>query len=450
MSDDELRRLVAELGAVRTAHVFREGRLDPVEVCRALAKAAGKADAAHTFITTTTQRALHEAAASRDRYRAGRARGDLDGVPVAWKDLFDVAGTPTTAGSATRADAPAATTDAAIVRTLTEAGMVCLGKTNLSEFAFSGLGINRWFGTPANPLDPARLPGGSSSGSAVAVALGLTPLAIGTDTSGSVRVPAAFCGLVGFKASTGRYNTSGMIPLAPTLDSVGVLARQVADVLAIDTVLSGTSHVDASAAGSPHVVVPTGELVEDCAPTVAAAFTEAVRCLTAAGFSVRKRRLASLERAQRLMDDHGTLVVAEAYERYGHLLTEPPARGVDPAVLRRLATSEPGGASKTILRRELPALREQVRSELDGALLGFPTVRDPAPVLTPLLADEHSYDAANRRVLRNTMLTSYLGMPGVSLPFGHGNVLLSAPAGADTEVLAAAREVEAVLLRARH
>ena len=119
-------------------------------------------------------------------------------------------------------------------------------------------------------------------------------------------------------------------------------------------------------------------------------------------------------------------------------------------MLRRLATSEPGGASKTILRRELPALREQVRSELDGALLGFPTVRDPAPVLTPLLADEHSYDAANRRVLRNTMLTSYLGMPGVSLPFGHGNVLLSAPAGADTEVLAAAREVEAVLLRARH
>ena len=194
---------------------------------------------------------------------------------MAWKDLFDVAGTPTTAGSATRADAPAATTDAAIVRTLTEAGMVCLGKTNLSEFAFSGLGINRWFGTPANPLDPARLPGGSSSGSAVAVALGLTPLAIGTDTSGSVRVPAAFCGLVGFKASTGRYDTSGMIPLAPTLDSVGVLARQVADVLAIDTVLSGTSHVDASAAGPPHVVVPTGELFEDCAPTVAAAFTEA-------------------------------------------------------------------------------------------------------------------------------------------------------------------------------
>ncbi|SFB44386.1 aspartyl-tRNA(Asn)/glutamyl-tRNA(Gln) amidotransferase subunit A [Amycolatopsis marina] len=448
MSPDDVRLLVTELGAVRTACALRTGRLDPVEVCRALLAAAPAATAAHALLTTTTQRALREAEASRERHRSGRAHGDLDGVPVVWKDLFDLAGTVTTAGSASRIGAPTATADATVVRTLAEAGAVCLGKTNLSEFAFSGLGINRRFGTPVNPLDPTRVPGGSSSGSAVAVAMGLAPLAIGTDTSGSVRVPAAFCGLVGFKASPGRYDTAGMLPLAPTLDSVGVLARRVADVLAADTALKGTPRPFGPATDGLRVVVPFGELVEDCAPTVAAGFGDAVDSLAAAGIRVETRRLASLDRAQRLMDEHGTLVVAEAYQRYGHLLSGP-AHGVDPAVLRRLATFDPAGRSGVILRRELPVLREQVSSELDGAVLAYPTVRDPAPALAPLLADEGRYDAANRRVLRSTMLTSYLGMPGVSLPHAGGSILLSTPIGEDADALAAAGAAEAVLGRQR-
>src|SRR5215207_8190408 len=152
---------------------------------------------ASAFTALTAARARREAAASAARLRAGAPNGPLDGVPVAWKDLIDVAGVPTTAASALRRDAPAATSDAPVVARLAAAGMVCIGKTNLSELAYSGLGLNPHFGTPPNPRGAGRAPGGSSSGSAAAVAAGIVPCAIGTDTAGSIRVPAAFCGIAG-------------------------------------------------------------------------------------------------------------------------------------------------------------------------------------------------------------------------------------------------------------
>ena len=198
------------------------GELDAVALAEeslARARAAGPA-----FIAVTEERALREARASAARLRAGAPLGPLDGVPVAWKDLIDVAGVPTTAASALRRDAPPARADAPVVTRLAAAGMVCVGKTNLSELAYSGLGLNPHFGTPPNPYGAARIPGGSSSGSAVAVALGVVSCAIGTDTSGSIRVPAAFCGLVGFKPSAARVDRAAIQPLAPSLDSVGPLA----------------------------------------------------------------------------------------------------------------------------------------------------------------------------------------------------------------------------------
>ena len=207
------RRLGVLVRAARRSELSRAGRptkpghfaRDPVEVAEFFLGRIERDRENPSFILVTRKRALEEAEASRKRRREGHALGPLDGVPIAWKDLVDMAGERTTAGSALYADAPPKERDARIVTNLAAAGMVALGKTNLSEFAFSALGLNPHFGTPRNPRDPAtpRVAGGSSSGAAVAVAGGLAPCAIGSDTGGSIRQPAALCGVVGVKPTYG-------------------------------------------------------------------------------------------------------------------------------------------------------------------------------------------------------------------------------------------------------
>lgn len=368
---------------------------------------------------------------------AERARREGPGPLVAWKDLFDVAGTRTTNGSVTRKNAPVATEDAPVVRNLTRAGAVCVGKTNQSELAFSGLGLNPHFGNPVNPLAPDRVPGGSSSGSAVAVADGIVDFAVGTDTSGSVRVPAAFCGLVGYRASIDRYDRTGMLHLAPSFDTIGVFTTTVADAVRADGWLRGTPTFLPDT--DVRFVVPAGELLDDCDPAVLDAFHGTLSTLD----HVEHRGLSALDEAQRLMDAHGTPAVAEAFERHGHVLAAPS--DVDPLVLRRLGDVNTAGAP--IVRAARAGLREKLVEELDGAILLCPTVRDPAPPVAPLLADLDVMVDANRRALRTTMLLSYFGLPGVALPHGtlpgglRGSVLLSAPAGDDDRLLAAASSV---------
>ena len=209
---------------------YREARLDPVAVAQHCLALAGAAEAG-LFTCLLEARALAEAHASRARWHAGQPLGPLDGVPVVWKDLFDVAGTPTTAASALRRNAPPAGQDAATVSALAAAGAVSIGKTGLTEFAYSGLGLNPHFGTPRNrrSTDAHRSPGGSSSGSAVAVDAGMALIGMGTDTGGSVRIPAAFNGLVGFKPSIGRLDSTGVFPLSATLDVIGPMAKTVQD-----------------------------------------------------------------------------------------------------------------------------------------------------------------------------------------------------------------------------
>ena len=210
------------LSAASIGRLFTAGTLDPVETTEFFLDRIARGRGSFAFTLVTDERARREAAASRRRYREGSSAGPLDGVPVAWKDLVDMAGARTTAGSALFADAPPKDLDAPIVEKLAAAGMVAIGKTNLSEFAFSGLGLNAHFGNPINPRDSTtpRVPGGSSSGSAVAVAAGLAPCAIGSDTGGSIRAPASFCGIVGFKSTEGRIDKRGVFPLRrdrPTL-----------------------------------------------------------------------------------------------------------------------------------------------------------------------------------------------------------------------------------------
>jgi aspartyl-tRNA(Asn)/glutamyl-tRNA(Gln) amidotransferase subunit A len=402
----------------------------------ALARATG-AEARSTMITVTDERARRDADRSDHRRRDGALLGPLDGVPVVWKDLFDVAGTVTTCGSALLADDPPAISDSALVRRCASLGMVTVGKSNLSEFAFSGLGINRRFGTPVNPVDPGLVPGGSSSGSAVAVALGIAPLAIGTDTSGSVRVPAAFSGCVGYRASRHRYGDHDFRALSPTLDSVGLLARSVENIRLLDRLLVGPGgHVPAVR----RAVIPAGEWIDDCTPAIRASFQSAVESLRDGGVDVTVKPVDSMDRAQELLDAHGTIVGAEAYAAYGALL---PSRDIEPATARRLARNADAPQRIRPVRSAMGALRSQFAAELAGAVLLCPTVRHEPPRIDDLLGSDDAYDAANASTLRTTMVLSYLGACGVTLPMsGLSGMLVSAPDGDDDVVLAAAAEIE--------
>lgn len=436
---------------------YATGGPDPVEICEAALERGSRLPESGVFITVTHARALREAAASAARYRAGTPLGPLDGVPVVIKDMIDVAGTRTTLGSVTRRDAPAAHADAAVVANLAAAGAVVLGKSVLSELAFSGLGLNAHFGNVHNPRpgDVARIPGGSSSGSAVAVAAGVAPVALGTDTSGSVRVPAAFCEIAGFKASEGRYDMAGVWPLAATLDSLGVFAHDVTDLAVADAAMCGVSPRTPTAADPTgvRIVVPVGELVEDCAPDTARAFSEAIGRLADAGVEVTERRVRTLDEARELMMRCGTVVVAEARQLHGHLLASHDVE-IDPLVLRRLRSYDSISDRVHEVFQRRRELREQIAAELDGAVLAYPTVCDSAPALAPLLEDLDLAEATNQRVLRGTMLTSYLGMPGITLPTrptadaATGSVLLSLPQGHDDRLLTAALALEPLLCRA--
>ncbi|HTE64323.1 MAG TPA: amidase family protein [Solirubrobacteraceae bacterium] len=421
--------------------------------------------ASAVFITVTEERARREAAASAERLRAGAPRGPLDGVPVAWKDLFDVAGTPTTAASALRRDAALAATDAPVVARLAAAGMVCVGKTNLSELAYSGLGLNPHFGTPRNPHGSGRAPGGSSSGSAVAVAAGVVPCAIGTDTAGSIRVPAAFCGIVGFRPSSARSDGTGLLPLAPSLDTIGPLATSVADVVALDAALRGVEppapaaaalrgvEPSAPAAAAPlRLVVPAGDLVDDVDPGVAACFAAALDALADAGAEIVRRPLAALERARALLAEHGSIVGHEAWRVHAALLDSPDAQRIDRRVLRRLREGRalpPAGYDALVRAR--PRARAALAAELGTALAVLPTAPHVAPEIAALERDDDVFMAVNTRTLRATLATSYLDMPGVSLPMGtaeHGlpaGLLLTGASGEDDRVLAAALGAEAAV-----
>jgi aspartyl-tRNA(Asn)/glutamyl-tRNA(Gln) amidotransferase subunit A len=413
--------------------VYTTGMTTAERCERALARALDP-DVRAAMITMTAERARAEAEASDGRRRTGTVRSDLDGMPITWKDVFDVEGTATTAGSAA-ARSDIAVRDSTLVRRAREFGLVTVGKTNLSEFAFSGLGINERFGTPSNPIDATLVPGGSSSGAAVAVAAGVAPLAVGTDTSGSIRVPAAFCGCVGFRASKHRYGADDFVPLSPTLDSVGIMARSVGEIAALDRLLAVGPRRNAHRDKVIRVVVPAGEWIDACSPSVSAQFDLAIGALRDNGVAVDVRSLTSLTEAQRLMDAHGTIVGAEAYARLGRCMS-----AVQPATRRRLAGNADTERTVGAVRSGMPALRRRLATELGGAVLVCPTVRHEPPRIDDLLADDERYDARNASTLRTTMVLSYLGMCSISLPLGSSMVgfMASLPHGGDDRLLAVA------------
>ncbi|WP_160006255.1 amidase [Rhizobium sp. 18055] len=452
--------MTKSFGAMSIAQLsvlIQSGTADPVEVTEAVLDGIGTYADQSIFTGLLADRALDEASASSARMKDGRSRGLLEGIPVAWKDLFDIEGRATTAGSKVLRAAPVATADATVVTALSQAGMIAVGCTNMSEFAFSGLGINPHYGTPHNPRsrDEPRIPGGSSSGAGAAVAAGLVPVAIGTDTGGSVRIPAAFNGIVGYKATRGRYPMKGVFPLAKSLDSLGPLCRTVQDAIWVDAAMRGLTAAPAITA-SPirglDVVIPENIVFDGAEAGVVAAFEQSVEWLVAEGASVSRITIPAFDEILALMAKHGTLVTAEAFALHRERLGGPDAEEMDRRVVMRTRLGETITVSDYLAIMEArERLVSDVTNQVGDSFIAFPSVAHVAPPIAPLEANDDLFFATNGKTLRNTMLGNFLEWCGVSIPCGTGDadmpvgLLLSAIGGRDEALLAAALSTEAII-----
>jgi aspartyl-tRNA(Asn)/glutamyl-tRNA(Gln) amidotransferase subunit A len=376
--------------------------------------------------------------------------GPLDGAIVSIKDLFDVAGEPTRAGSKILAEeaAPAAA-DAVIVQRLRQAGAVIVAKTNMTEFAFSGIGANPHFGTPGNPRDRARVPGGSSAGAPVAVADGMCEIAIGTDTGGSVRIPAALCGLVGFKPSRERVPTAGAFPLSKTLDSLGPIARSVADCAKTDAVMAGEEFapLEPLALAGLRFGLPEGLLLDRLDDIVAPAFNAAIARLDGSGTGISHEQLPLLDDWV-AVNEKGGVIPPEACAVHRDRLRRRGA-DVDPNVRIRIergcAVSEADLAETLRERRRLVAAMDARLAGLD--VLVMPTTAIVAPTIAEV-DDPKVFAVRNAALLRNTSMVNFLDLCAISLPLPASlpvGLMLAARNGQDHRLLRIADAVMRLL-----
>ncbi len=393
------------------------------------------------------------AAAHADVLRVtGQTNSPLAGLPVSVKDLFDVEGDITRSGSIALRDAPPATSDAAIVARLRAAGAAIIGKTNMTEFAYSGVGINPHYGTPANPADPTRIPGGSSSGAAVSVAIGSCVAAIGSDTGGSVRIPAALCGLVGFKPTMRRVPVEGALPLAPSLDSIGPIARSVEDCLLIDSLIADYPlDLPAIAVSDLKLAIPEDVVLDAVDDQVARAFTAVVSRLSAAGAQIMEVPMRMLSEAKDLY----LISPYEAYPWHKDLLARR-AHEYDPRVVSRIML----GASATAADLDrLRHAREAWSKALEQTIAGYdamimPTVPIVAPRTEALLASDEAFFDANRLLLRNTSIINLLDGCAISVPCQREGELpvgfsIASTAMKDARIMAIASAAESLITPTR-
>ncbi len=443
-----------------------------VTTAERLARAAlGRAEdpageGSRVFIRVDAAGALAAARASDSRLRTGRARSPLEGVPISVKDLFDVAGEVTTAGSIVLRDGPLAAgparEDAPVVARLRAAGAVIVGRTNMTEFAYSGLGLNPHYGTPRNAWDRAcdggagRIPGGSSSGAAVGVTDGMAVMALGTDTGGSVRLPAALNGIAGFKPTAARIPTAGAYPLSPTMDSIGPLAPSVACCALVDAVLAGErpSVPDAMPLAQARLAVPQTLVLDALDPEVGDAFGRALSAIRAAGATVTEVALPEFGEIQRAIAN-GTFTAREGWAWHKGMIARD-GRRYDPRVLARL---ERGEQMTEAAYRQLFEVRADVQRRMAEALSGYtamllPTVPVVPPRIAPLLADDRAYVETNLRVLRNTTLINFVDGCGLSIPIHAAGaapvgLMVAQLGGHDRAILAVGRAIEQAVARLR-
>ncbi len=400
-------------------------------------------------VTTTRAQAVFldiDEAALRRAQMCANSHGPLAGMGVVIKDNIDIKGHPTTAGSRSF-DVPIAKQSAPLVEQIMAAGGVPIGHANMSEFAFSGLGVNPHFGTPMNGLDSALVPGGSSSGCASAIALGLADVAVGTDTSGSTRVPAAYQGIVGFRPTMTRYENGGVFPLAPSLDTLGPMAKNMHYLNTLDDVMTGVTR-NYTATPTELIVPCDGDLgtLDDEIRTM---FHHAILIAKETGVQVTSREIGVFKDLRALFAKHGTLVGAEAPSCLAqYTALDNPL--IDPNIRSRLAQcAEMTDEQSLALYRARPLLQAQLRRELKGALVILPTVPVPPPRLATVLRNPAAFAAANAKALSLTMLGSYLDMPSLSLPCGRKpghSITLAGHSGRDNQVLELATLLEPFLL----
>jgi aspartyl-tRNA(Asn)/glutamyl-tRNA(Gln) amidotransferase subunit A len=408
--------------------------------------------AARVFTTVYADAARGAADAADARRRAGISLGPLDGALVSIKDLFDVAGETTRAGSNILRDAAPAVIDAPVVQRLRRAGAVIFAKTAMVEFAFSGLGLNPHDGTPGNAVDETRVPGGSSSGAGVAAALGFGDIAIGTDTGGSVRIPAAFNGVVGFKPTAQRVPRDGAFPLSYTLDSIGPLAKTVRQCAEADTVMAGEEPLPLAPAplAGLRIGVPRGAMFEDTDAVVGDAFERALDALARAGARIAALGIDDLLAAMRDATAAGSIAAIEAAAVHAEWL-HTRAADFDPRVHVRIAraASVPAADYVRMLRRrhELVAAMDARLTDVD--VLAIAAVAIVPPRIDAVLHDDDAYGRTNMLVLRNTMLGNFFDLAGVSLPIAGTplpvGMMLLARNGHDRRLLAIAAGAEAHL-----
>ncbi len=408
----------------------------------------------NAFLTVFRERALIEADACDAARHAGVHLSPFCGIPISVKDLFDVAGQVTTAGSHALDEQRAAVHDAPIVSKLRQAGFIVIGRTNMTEFAYSGLGINAHYGTPASPWDrkTRRIPGGSSSGAAVSVCDEMAAAAIGTDTGGSTRIPAALCGLVGFKPSAERISTEGCIPLSRSLDSVGPIANSVTCCALLDAIMAGDNNIETDP--FPEVGLRLGVLnglaMENLDSHVARSFETALTQLGKRGILIKSHYLPDLEKYYAHIN-RACLVGSEAYA-YHEKLIEQREEFYDPWVLERIKSSSAYSAKDYIdtLQRRLNCQEKTAEQNtgLDAIVMPtVPLIPQPIASLTDNLEESLRVNGLN---LRNTSIANTLNAPAITIPCHAPDeppvgFMLIGKSGRDRELLSIARSVEGII-----
>lgn len=408
-------------------------------VDQALANIADKAgEGARAFISLNDAEARQAAEHADEERKHGHNRSPFAGIPISVKDLFDVKGEVTRAGSRILSGAKPADADAIAVKRLRKAGFILIGRTNMTEFAYSGLGINPHYGTPLNPWDrkSKRIPGGSSSGAAVSVADGMAMAGLGSDTGGSCRIPAAFCGITGFKPTASRVPLDGAFPLSSSLDSIGSLANSVSCCSIIDGIVAGEPARDLQAISlhGMHFAVPQTLVLDQLDAVVESRFEVTLSALQAAGVTIERIPFSELSQIA-VMGAKGGFPAAESFAFHRTLL-EQHADGYDPRVKIRIMRGKEQSAADYI---ELLAARKKLitqaaRTTAPFDALIFPTVPMIAPKIEALAADEE-FNRINLLSLRNSTVANILDRCAISLPCG-------APGEAPVGITLMARNLE--------
>ncbi|WP_255645301.1 amidase [Mesopusillimonas faecipullorum] len=410
-------------------------------------------EGARTFLHVDVQAALAAADAVDRERRAGRCTRPYAGIPVSIKDLFDIQGQTTTAGSRVLAGQPPATRDADAVARLKAAGFIPIGRTNMTEFAYSGLGLNPHYGTPLNPYDRAtgRIPGGSSSGAAISVTDGMAVVALGTDTGGSCRIPAALTGLVGYKPTASRVSLRGAYPLSSALDSIGPIGASVDCCAIVDAILAGEPvQLDQCAdLKGLRIGIPQTLVLDGLDTDVSHAFASALQHLSQAGAQIIDMPFHEFAELA-VINAKGGYTAAEAYRAHRYLMAEK-GQHYDPRVRVRI---EKGAQQTHADIIELDRLRADWIRRVEAHLLhvdliACPTVPTIAPTLAELTNDE-AYGRINLAMLRNPTFINFLNGCAISMPCHQPNeapvgLMFAAQAGRDASLFAAARAVEALL-----